>query len=132
MLPAMNRVLERYGRFDRDLYRDGFQAGEEWAEIASPCELILLDDLRKRLERDTHSDWGYFFDNAGAPYTFTASERLYFIMHPEYDEDTDQARSFWKGVMGRSFRLSANHRWLRGFADGALWAWQFLDQRMLS
>jgi hypothetical protein len=130
MLATMSRTRERSGESEVTLYENGFGAGQCWAEIASPAELVLLEDLRQRTASATGSDWAFFFDSNGAAHAFTTAERLYFAMHPEHDEVVQKAREFWQRILGKAARLTRNDNWLHGFAEGALSTWTNFERRI--
>jgi hypothetical protein len=126
----MSQMREKTANSEITLYEKGFEMGQCWGEIASPAELVLLEDLQRRIESETGSEWAYSFDNTGASCAYTTAERLYFAMHPEHDEDAQHARIFWQGILGRAVRISRNDNWLHGFADGALAIWRDFERRI--
>jgi hypothetical protein len=128
----MGDVIERLRaskrKSDSEQSRDGYTAGQAWAERhAEAAELERLDSFVTCIEQDS-SDWDGFLDASGSAYG--PGERLYFALQPDDDGNRGAARDFWEGAARAEALDSLPGEFIRGFAEGALSVWHRVEDKL--
>lgn len=130
---ASNAVLERLRRSRLDAmrlsYESGERAGRSWA--AGEADFSALRNL-DWFWNDIGDVDDYFADGGEDGAGFTASERLFFVMFPDFDGMAGHAADFWEKFPGLD---ADNHGHVigpaaRGFAEGALAVWREVKDRL--
>ncbi len=128
----MSDVIERLRASKRESqgaeYQHGSSCGQDWARNwAEAVELERLERLHdERSDGRRSCNWNDFFDSTVGTFRYSTAERLYFDIHPEVEEDWEQAREFWEVAVGHDGEAKAlleSDDFLRGFAEGALDVW---------
>jgi hypothetical protein len=120
MEEAIARLRVSKAKHRSQLYKEGLRTGKAWAKSrAEADELTLLSDLRERAQ--PRSEWeGCFTDDPLVSEAYSAAERFYFMIRPDYVGDRGAAFGFWSTVVNGKMPAG---EFVHGFADGALAVW---------
>lgn len=106
-----------------------FHPNSKQPRVVQPDAAIELQHL-KRLRDRKAAHWLAFFDSDFFDWQTTASQRLYWAIHPEHAGDEDQAADFWAGICVDEVDEDDEpiedpiDDFVRGFADGMLDPWK--------
>ena len=108
-------------------YKDGFEAGQEWAKQTAEVNELERLDLYRRSARS--NEWDYFFDTEENS-AYSGGYTLHLIIHPE-QEGRAESDAFWERVAGPDYNvLSRDGDYVLGFAEGALAVWNEVKDQL--
>lgn len=128
-------------RGEQKAYANGQKEGRRWARYqAEPEELRLLADHESKAEswenengETVHNGYTLRCPGCGkilhwaddGDHPDDIADELYFIMHPDDNDDRETVVAFWEDVLGEygTQRLE-NDEFAGGFVDGAIEHWK--------
>jgi predicted CopG family antitoxin len=113
---------------DSVVYREGFEAGEDWAkQYAEAAELRRLDHFKKRIETEPVYGWQWFFSEESDDNSrFSTAD----LLANEITGDSMTAAEFWESAVGPDDARLADKEFLRGFAEGAASIWDSVKNQI--
>jgi hypothetical protein len=133
MKDVVQRLRASQQQAEDKSYKEGFEAGKEWAmrEAEAP-ELRRLASLKQRLRHD----WEYaMFSTDEHTSAYGPAERLLFAVQPDTDGDRQLAAERWAGMLigcseDNAERLACDGEFVHGFAEGALDVWSEVENQL--
>jgi hypothetical protein len=123
---AKARVADKEHVAGQEAAREFFRRSADNPKMATD----LMEELTRleRFQDRCGHDWGRVFDEGSSAYS--AAERLYFVLHPENDRDRRVSTDFWEFVLGDDASMADDPRFVQGFADGLLAAWDEVKDQL--